>query len=72
MRNSIRTASANSVESDLGCTLRVFFDNVTLTSHNVMLTSQKLCQSNNMFDCSETNGYNIPEDIINGQNNGFY
>ena len=31
---------ANSVESDLGCTLRIYFDNVTLTLHNVMLMSQ--------------------------------
>ena len=29
------TASANSVESDLGCTSRVIFDNVSLTSHKV-------------------------------------
>ena len=34
----IGTASANSVESDLGCTSRNYFDNVTLTSHNVTLT----------------------------------
>ena len=51
-RASIKTASTNSVESDLGCTSRVYFDNVTLTS-------QKPCQHNNMCDCSETNGYNI-------------
>ena len=54
----IETAFANSVESDLGCTSRVYFDNVTLTS-------QKPCQYNNKFDCSETNGYNIPQDAIN-------
>ena len=28
---SIGTASANSVESDLGCTYRIYFDNETLT-----------------------------------------
>ena len=36
-----------SVESDLGCTLRIYFDNVgdnvMLTLYNVMLTSQKPC-----------------------------
>ena len=37
---SIGTASANSVESDLGSTSRIFFDYVTLTS-------QKPCQHNN-------------------------
>ena len=35
----------NSVESDHGCTLMIYFDNagdyVTLTLYNVMLTSQK-------------------------------
>ena len=56
---------ANSRESDLRCMLRVYFDNVTLTSHNVMLMSQKPFQYNNKFDCSETNGYNIPQDAIN-------
>ena len=45
----IGTVSANSVESDLGCTSRVYFDNVTLTS-------QKPCQHNINCDCSETNG----------------
>ena len=33
-------------ESDLGCTSRINFDNVTLTLHNVTLTSQKPCQHN--------------------------
>ena len=37
----------NSVESDHGCTSRIYFDNagdnVTLTLYNVTLTSQKLC-----------------------------
>ena len=28
---SIVTTSANSVETDLGCTSRIYFDNVTLT-----------------------------------------
>ena len=44
---------------------RVYFESVTLTSHNVMLTSQKPCQYNNKFDSSETNGFNIPQDAIN-------
>ena len=39
------------------------FDNVTLTSHSV--TSQKSCQYNYMFDCSKTNGYNVPQDAVN-------
>ena len=56
----IGTASTNSVESDLGCTSRFYFDNVTLMSHNVTLTSQKPCQYNNKFDCSITEGINIP------------
>ena len=47
---AIGTTSANFVESDLGCTSRVYFDNVTLTS-------QKPCQHNNKGDCSETHGY---------------
>ena len=59
---SIGTASANSAESDLGCTSRVCFDIVTLTSHKETLTSQKPYQYNNKFDCSKTNGYNIPQD----------
>ena len=46
----IGTASANSVESDLGCTSRIYFDNVTLTY-------QKPCQHDNKCDCSKTNGY---------------
>ena len=46
----------NPVESDLRCTSRIYFDNMTLTSHNVMLTSQKPCQHNNKCDCSKTNG----------------
>ena len=40
-----------SVESDLGCTSRMYFDNVTLTLHNVTLTSQKPCQHNNLDYC---------------------
>ena len=65
------------VESELGCTSRVYFDHVTLKSHNVTLTSQKPCQYNNTFDCSKTNGYSIPQDTINEvnlfccQSNGF-
>ena len=64
MSKTTRTASANSIESDLGCTSSVYFRNVTLKSLNVMLISRKPCQYNNKFDCSETNGYNIPEDAI--------
>ena len=33
----------NSVESDLGCTSRIYFDNVTLMLLNLTLTSQKPC-----------------------------
>ena len=60
-----RTTSANALESDLGCTSRVYFHNVTLTSHNVTMTSKKPCQYNNKFDRRETNDYNIPQDAIN-------
>ena len=28
---------------------------------NVTLKAQKPCQHNNKFDCSETNGFNIPQ-----------
>ena len=59
----------NSVESDHGCTSRVYFDNagdnvtltlynVTLTLYNVTLTSQKPCFHNKKCDCSKTNGLN--------------
>ena len=47
---SIRTSSANSLETDLGCTSRINFDNVTLKLHNVTLMSQKPCQHNNKCD----------------------
>ena len=51
---SIGTASANSVESEHGCTSRIYFDNagdnVTLTLYNVTLTSQKTCKHNNKCD----------------------
>ena len=50
---TIRAELANIVESDLGRTASIYFDNVTLTS-------QKLCQQNNKCDCSEMTGYNIP------------
>ena len=50
----IGTGSANPVESDLGCTARVYFDTVRPTS----------CKCNNKFDCRETNGYNIPQYTI--------
>ena len=35
----------------------VYFDNVSLKS-------QKPCQYNNKFDCSETNVYTIPQDAL--------
>ena len=53
----IGTASATSVESNLGCTLRIYFDNVRLAPHNMTLTSQKPCQHIHRRDCSKTNGY---------------
>ena len=44
---SIGTASANSVESDHGCTSRIFFDNrgdnMTLTLYNMTVMSKKPC-----------------------------
>ena len=55
-KTSIGTASANSVESDLGCTSMIYFDNVTLTLHSVTLTSQKPYQHNNKCDCRKANG----------------
>ena len=57
LAGAIGTASANSVESDLRCTSRVYFDNMTLTS-------QEPCQYNNKFDCCETNCNNIPQDAL--------
>ena len=53
VRRPIGTASANSVESDLGCSPRIYFDNVALTIHYVTLTSHKQHQHNNMCDCSK-------------------
>ena len=54
----IGTAAANSVESDwdLRCPSMVYFD-------NVMLTSKKPCHHTriNKCDCSEPNGYQIPQ-----------
>ena len=44
-RSLTRTASANSVESDIGCTSRVYFDNVTLTSHKMTLKPGRVAQS---------------------------
>ena len=40
-KGAIGTASTNSVESDLGCTARIYFDNVTLAlqKHANTLTS---------------------------------
>ena len=52
----------NSVESDNGCTSKIYFDNagdnVTLTLYNATLTLQKPCLHNNKCDCSKTNGLN--------------
>ena len=42
----IGIALVNYVESDLGCTSRIYFDNMTLTLHNMTLTSWKPCQHN--------------------------
>ena len=39
IKNSIGTALAHSMESYLGRTSRIYFDNVTLTLHNVTLRS---------------------------------
>ena len=50
-----REIPRNSVESDRGCTSRIYFDNA---GDNVTLTSQKPCQHNNKCDCSKTNGLN--------------
>ena len=47
----------NSVESDPGCTSRLYFENVTLTLHNVTLASQKPCQHNNKCDCNKADCY---------------
>ena len=42
-----RAILRNSVDSDHGCTLRIYFgnagDNATLTLYNMTLTSKKLC-----------------------------
>ena len=51
---SMGYASANSVESDLGCTLTVYFDNVTLLS-------QRPCQHNNKSDCLQHSTINVLE-----------
>ena len=50
-----RPISQNSVESDHGCTSRIYFDN---TGDNVTLTSQKPCKHNYKCDCSKTKGLN--------------
>ena len=48
-----------SLESDHGCTSRIYFDNagdnMMLTLYNVTLTSRKPCY-NNKRDCSIANG----------------
>ena len=53
-----RPSPWNSVESGLGCILRIYLDKVTLTLHNIMLMSQKPCQHNNKCEYSKTNGLN--------------
>ena len=56
----IGTASANSVELDLGCTSKIYFYNVTLSLPNVMRMPQKPCQHNNKCDCKKKkNGYKL-------------
>ena len=52
-KNAVGTASVNFVESDLGCTARIYFDNVTLTLHNIILTSHQPYKYNNQCDCSK-------------------
>ena len=47
----------NYVESDHGCTSRLYFDNVTLTLLNVTFSVTETYQHNNKCDCSKTNGY---------------
>ena len=54
---AIGTASANSVESDHGCTSRIYFDSVTLMLLNVTMTLQKPLQHNYKCDCSKPIGY---------------
>ena len=53
----------NSMESDHGCTSRIYFDNagdiVTLMLYKVTLTSQKPCLHYNKCDCSKSNGLNV-------------
>ena len=58
-----RPIPRNSVESDHGCTSRIYFDNagdnVTLTLYNVTLMSQKPWLYNNRCDCSKRNGLHV-------------
>ena len=57
-----RPIPRNSVESDHGCTSRIYFDNVgdnvALTLYSVTLTSQKPCKHNIKYACSKTDGSN--------------
>ena len=57
-----RQITGNSVKSDLGCTSRIYFDNMsyklTLAFYNVALMSQNSCQHNNKCVCSKTNDLN--------------
>ena len=52
-RGSIGTVSVNSVESDLGCTSRIYFDNMMPMLHNVTLMAQEPCKHNNKCDYSK-------------------
>ena len=57
-----RPMPRRSIESYLGCTSRIYFENrdenVRLTLHNATLISKKTCQYNNKCDCRKTNAYN--------------
>ena len=62
----------NLVESDLRCTSRIYFDdvadNVTMTLHNVTLTSQEPCQHNNK--CGYISNFTFAS--ANKQNRAFF
>ena len=57
-----RPIPRNSVESEHGCTSRIYFDNagnnMTLTLYNVTLTSRKPCLHSNKCDCCKRNSLN--------------
>ena len=52
LNGAIGTAYENSVKF-----CGIYFDNATLTLHNVTLTSQKTYKHNNKNYCSKKNGY---------------